>query len=201
MPAWPQSRVTPFDDPDARLSAGRFGMWVFLAVLAVFFAAAMIAFIAVRVDLGDSPLWAGAEVPSLPKSLLASTAVLGLASLVLEWARRTIDRGGDPCPALRAALALGLLFVLLQGWAWIDLWQRNLTPTTDLYGWSFYVLTGVHALHVLGGLVAIGWVLGRWHRPAAVPQRRGSVAFTAMYWHFLGIAWIAFYALLWWAAP
>jgi cytochrome c oxidase subunit 3 len=59
----------------------------------------------------------------------------------------------------------------------------------------------VHALHVLGGLVAIGWVLGRWHRPAAVPQRRGSVAFTAMYWHFLGIAWIAFYALLWWAAP
>lgn len=199
MPAWPQSRVTPFDDPDERLSAGRFGMWVFLAVLAVFFAAAMIALIAVRIDLGDSSLWAGADVPSLPKSLLASTVVLGLASLVLEWARRTIDRGADPCPALRAGLALGLLFVLLQGWAWIDLWQRNLTPTTDLYGWSFYVLTGVHALHVLGGLIAIGWVLGRWHRPTAMPQRRGSIAFTAMYWHFLGVAWLAFYALLWWA--
>ncbi|MGA1361030.1 MAG: cytochrome c oxidase subunit 3 [Gemmatimonadaceae bacterium] len=176
-------------------------MWVFLAVLAVFFSAAIIALVAVRIDLGDSSLWAGAGVPTLPKSLMASTAALGLASLALERARRSIDHGSDPRPALRSGLALGIVFVLLQGWAWIDLWQRNLKPTTDLYGWSFYVLTGVHALHVLGGLAAIGWVLGRWHRPAAMQQRRGAIAFTAMYWHFLGIAWIAFYALLWWAAP
>lgn len=199
MTASPSPRVTPFDDPEARLSAGRFGMWVFLAVLAVFFVAAMVAFIAIRIDLGDSPLWAGPDVPSLPKSLLASTAALALASLAFEAARRAIDRGGDPGPWLRAGLALGIGFLLLQGWAWIGLWQLDLTPTTDLYGWSFYVLTGMHALHVIGGLVAIGWVLGRWHRPAAPPQRRGSVAFVSMYWHFLGVAWIAFYALLWWS--
>ena len=192
-------RVTPFDDPEARLSAGLFGMWVFLAVLAVFFAAAMIAFVAIRIDLGDSSLWAGPDVPPLPRSLLASTAVLALASFAFEASRRAIDRDGDPRPALRAGLALGIVFVLLQGWAWVDLWQRNLTPTTDLYGWSFYVLTGMHALHVIGGLVAIAWVLGRWHRTAPLPQRRGSVAFVAMYWHFLGIAWVAFYGLLWWA--
>jgi cytochrome c oxidase subunit III len=187
-------RVTPFDDPEARRSAGLFGMWVFLAVLGVFFAAAMIAFIAIRIDLGDSALWAGPDVP-----LLASTGVLALASLAFEASRRAVDRGADPQPGLRAGLALGIVFVLLQGWAWVDLWQRNLTPTTDLYGWSFYVLTGMHALHVIGGLVAIVWVLGRWHRPAAFAQRRGSVAFVAMYWHFLGIAWVAFYLLLWWA--
>ncbi len=192
-------RVTPFDDPEARLSAGLFGMWVFLAVLAVFFAAAMIAFVAIRIDLGDSSLWAGPDVPPLPRSLLASTGVLALASVAFEFARRAVDRGADPQPGLRAGLALGIVFVLLQGWAWVDLWQRNLTPTTDLYGWSFYVLTGMHALHVIGGLVAIAWVLGRWHRPAPLPQRRGSVAFVAMYWHFLGIAWVAFYGLLWWA--
>jgi cytochrome c oxidase subunit 3 len=200
MPAWPQPRVTPFEDPDARLSAGRFGMWVLLAVLAVFFAAAIIALVAVRIDLGDSSLWAGAGVPTLPKSLMASTAALGLASLVLERARRSIDRGSDPRPGLRAGLGLGMLFMLLQGWAWIELWQRKLTPTTDLYGWSFYVLTGVHALHVLGGLVAVGWVLGRWHRPAAMQQRRGAVVFTAMYWHFMGIAWLVIYATLLWSA-
>jgi cytochrome c oxidase subunit III len=192
-------RVTPFDDPEARRSAGLFGMWVFLAVLGVFFAAAMIAFIAIRIDLGDSALWAGPDVPPLPRSLLASTGVLALASLAFEASRRAVDRGADPQPGLRAGLALGIVFVLLQGWAWVDLWQRNLTPTTDLYGWSFYVLTGMHALHVIGGLVAIVWVLGRWHRPAAFAQRRGSVAFVAMYWHFLGIAWVAFYLLLWWA--
>ena len=174
-------------------------MWVFLAVLGVFFAAAMIAFIAIRIDLGDSALWAGPDVPPLPRSLLASTGVLALASLAFEASRRAVDRGADPQPGLRAGLALGIVFVLLQGWAWVDLWQRNLTPTTDLYGWSFYVLTGMHALHVIGGLVAIVWVLGRWHRPAAFAQRRGSVAFVAMYWHFLGIAWVAFYGLLWWA--
>lgn len=199
MTAVPRLHNTPFDDPEARLSAGRFGMWVFLAVLAVFFAAAMIAFIAIRIDLGDSSLWAGPDAPPLPRSLLASTAVLALASLAFEASRRTIDRDGDPRSALRAGFALGIVFVLLQGWAWVDLWQRNLTPTTDLYGWSFYVLTGMHALHVIGGLIAVAWVLGRWHRPAMFPQRRGSVAFVTMYWHFLGIAWVGFYVLLWWA--
>ena len=194
-------RTSPFDDPEARLVAGVFGMWVFLVVLGVFFAAAMIAFVAVRIDLGASDLWSAPEAPPPPPILLLSTVVLAMTSLVLVRADRAVVVGGDPAPGLRGGLALGAVFLLLQGWAWIEWWRQGLEPTTDLYAWTFYVLTGVHGLHVVGGLVAIAWVLGRWSRPAPRPLRIGSVRFTGMYWHFLGLAWLGFYGLLWWAAP
>lgn len=195
------NRESPFDDPERRLVAGVFGMWVFLAVLGVFFAAAMIAFVAVRIDLGSSDLWSPPDAPPPPPILLLSTVVLAATSVVLVFAERRTAADLDPRSGLRTAFGAGLLFLTLQAWAWMQWWREGLEPTTDLYAWTFYVLTGVHGLHVVGGLAAIAWVLGRWPRPRPRPQRIGSVRFTAMYWHFLGLAWLGFYALLWWAAP
>lgn len=194
-------RNSPFDHPEARLAAGTFGMWVFLVVLGVFFAAAMIAFVAVRLDLGSSDLWSSPDASPPPPILLFSTLVLAGVSVLLAASERRAVADLDPRRGLTMAFGGGVAFLLLQGGAWLEWWRDGLVPTTDLYAWTFYVLTGVHGLHVVGGLVAILWVLGRWTGPGSRPQRIGSVRFTAMYWHFLGLAWLGFYGLLWWAAP
>lgn len=192
-------RVTPFDDPRAQFAAGTMGMWIFLAVLGVFFASTMIAFVVVRLDLGDSSDWSRSGDPPLPRVLLLSTLVLGLSSVAMGFAQRQASRGGGLVP-LGWALGLGGLFLVLQGFAWLQLWREELTPRTDLYGWTFYVLTGLHALHLVGGVGLLAWVLAR---QAADPQplrRAARVRHAAMYWHFLGVGWLAFYGLLWWAS-
>ncbi len=200
MPASTPRSDSPFEDPRQRIEAGRFGMWVFLVVLGVFFAAAMIAFAAIRIDLGSSPLWAGAGAPPLPPILYASTVVLVLVSGALEWSKRTARRAGNPRFWLWMALALGVGFLTLQSVAWIRLWSEGLTPNRDLFGWAFYVLTAIHALHVLGGLAALGWILGRRRLESEPPTSRASGSLIAMYWHFLAAAWIGLYLLLIWSS-
>lgn len=201
MPASTPRSDSPFEDPRQRIEAGRFGMWVFLIVLGVFFAAAMIAFAAIRIDLGSSPLWGGAGAPPLPHVLYASTAALALVSGVLEMGCRRARRGCNPRAAEWVASFLGLVFLALQASAWQTLWRSGLVPTSDLYGWSFYVLTGVHAAHVVGGIVFLFWILGRGSAGSSTGEQGGTLRLAAMYWHFLGIAWIGFFGLLVWSRP
>jgi cytochrome c oxidase subunit 3 len=193
-------RVTPFDDPRERFAAGTMGMWFFLVVLGVFFASTMIAFVVVRLDLGDSADWSRSGDPPLPRLLLLSTLVLGLSSIAMGVAQRQANRAARALGALRWTLGLGGIFLVLQAFAWLQLWREDLTPRTDLYGWTFYVLTGLHAAHLVGGVGLLAWVLWRQGDDPQVLRRAARVRYAAMYWHFLGVGWLAFYGLLWWAS-
>jgi heme/copper-type cytochrome/quinol oxidase subunit 3 len=95
------------------------------------------------------------------------------------------------------ALLLGVGFLGMQAWAWIDLWRAQLHVQDNLYAWSFYVLTGLHAAHVIGGLpplMLVWWRARNGRYSAAHPE--GAV-YCAMYWHFLDAVWMALYATLW----
>ncbi|MHC4810561.1 MAG: cytochrome c oxidase subunit 3, partial [Planctomycetota bacterium] len=156
------------------------------------------------------------DLPSVPGSLILSTLLLAVTSVAIERAARDARRaaGGTPEDPQVAAAAdrarrdllvaalLGVAFLLLQGLSWID-WLRQvndrLSDSSDhrfaLTG--FWVLTGLHAIHVLGGALPLGlevWLSRR--RPTIDHHRAGTIRFTAMYWHFLGAIWIALYAAL-----
>lgn len=176
------------------------GMWVLLLVLGVFFASTMIAFVAVRLDLADHRDWSRTGDPPLPSILLWSTAVLAASSISIWRGQRLAARDGDPRAWLVATLLLGLAFLWLQAMAWQALWRDGLSARSDLYSWTFHVLTGMHAAHLLAGLAALGWAIWRKVGEEDRFRRRARVRYAAMYWHFLGGAWLAFYALLWWGS-
>jgi cytochrome c oxidase subunit III len=67
-----------------------------------------------------------------------------------------------------------------------------------LYAWTFYFLTGLHAVHVLGGLIPMFFVTVRAARLGYTRENHRSVAYLAMYWHFLDVAWITLYLTLLW---
>jgi len=189
-------RDTPFDDPKARFQAGLFGMWLFLVVLAVVFASTILAYLVVRIDNGAAFIPENAPRP--PVLLLASTVALVLSSFTMQRALRA-GRTGDPRQGglMLVTLILALAFLAVQVWAWIELWRAQLRLADSLYAWTFYVLTGLHAAHVVGGLVPLAVV---WRRAAAgrysAAHPEGAV-YCAMYWHFLDAAWLALYATLW----
>ena len=97
---------------------------------------------------------------------------------------------------LRATLIIGGLFVALQLANWIQLLSGGLAAQSSLYAYTFYILTALHWLHVIGGMVPLWIVSGRAARGAYGPGHYPGVLYCTMYWHFLDIVWIVLFVVL-----
>lgn len=192
------TRVDPFDSVGSRHEAGVFGMWLLLVTLGVLFVAGILGYLVVR--LGQDPLepFVPEGAPPLPRSLLVSTLMLLASGATMHATVRSVRAGDGRAGGLAGlTLLLGLGFLAVQVWAWAELWRAQLRLADSLYAWTFYVLTGLHAAHVIGGLVPLTLV---WRRAAAgrySPAHPEGVVYCAMYWHFLDAVWLALYATLW----
>jgi cytochrome c oxidase subunit III len=186
-------RIDPRTAP-VRRDMARLGMMLVMASLGMLFAAAIVGYLVVRVNAPAAP---GVEFP-LPAGLWASTALLLGCSGSMAWALRRIrhdDRRGLR-RGLATTMALALAFLFSQGVSWAALLEARLTATTNLFGFSFFLLTGLHAAHVIGGLVPLGTIMARAFRDRySIFEHRG-VEYTAMYWHFLDGTWIVVFAVL-----
>jgi cytochrome c oxidase subunit 3 len=172
------------------------GIWVALAAITMSFAALTSALV---VRQGSGIDW---QRIILPPILYANTVVLLASSVTLEIARRRITayaRGREsqiavPMRWLAITLTLGLLFVAGQYMAWQRLKDAGLYLSTNPNSSFFYVFTGIHALHVLGGLCGLVYVMSKLNRSIL---RRSTFAAAAQYWHFMDVLWLYLLLLLW----
>jgi cytochrome c oxidase subunit 3 len=171
--------------------AAKTALWIFLAVATSLFALFISAY-AMRMHLGD---WQPLPEPML---LWWNTALLVATSVVMQrtvLAARRADAGGLRTGLIGAG-ALTLAFLVGQVVAWRQLSAAGYFLTSNPANGFFYLLTAVHSLHVLGGLVAWGRTASRvWHG-ADAPSVRLSVELCAIYWHFLLVVWLVLFALL-----
>lgn len=176
----------------------RTGVWVGLATVAMMFAAFTSAAV-VRQGSGND--W---QHIVLPKILFFNTAVLIVSSITLEIARRRVlvyAKGENasqiiPLAWLGSTLALGLIFVVGQFVAWSQLKAQGVYLATSPTSSFFYVMTVVHAIHVLGGLEGLTRVILK-TSGHVFTLRRATLDGTAYYWHFMGALWIYLLILLW----
>ena len=75
--------------------------------------------------------------------------------------------------------------------------MRHVNIDENLYAWTFYVLTALHVLHIIGGLFALGVVTRHASEGLYDAARHNGIVLCAMYWHSLDVIWIALYATLW----
>lgn len=191
---------SPFDTPRARFLAGRMGMSLFLISLGMLFAASLLGFIAVRLLTND--VWPS-ELPALPRLLWLSTALIVISSGTMQWALEAIRRDGRAIlkGTLLATFALGVGFLVVQIICWMN-WLAQIEAhwaDSETYRFaltSFYVLTGVHAAHVIGGLIPMAFVLWRAFRGRYHAQHHPGVHYVAMYWHFLDVVWFVLFVTL-----
>ena len=148
-------------------------------------------------------------------TLLVNTFVLLLSSLTLEIARRRAAedvvlaplahipgirvRDNRSLPWLWVTIVLGLMFLGGQYLAWHELRLSQVNVESNVSSSFFFILTGVHAVHLMGGLLALIYAgMTSWiHRPPET--RRIAIDVTAWYWHFMGVLWIYVFALLYFA--
>lgn len=178
--------------------------YLFLASLAMFFVASMITYLIVRVQafqpipdaVPGSILTQGPEVYQplkLPASFWISTFILVMVSVFLQRACWLVHR--EKQSGFRAwlifSLGWALLFVFIQSFGMVDLAIQHFSKTdgsTKVYGMSF-TLAFIHALHVLGGMIFLGFVIFQAFRDRYDHERHWAVDHCASYWHFLDIVW------------
>jgi cytochrome c oxidase subunit 3 len=175
--------------------AGVLGMWIFLATLAVLFVAAIVGYLIVRLK---APEWPPPGMPRLPAGLWLATAVLVAGSVTIHRAQKAIRLGERTVSTrwLSATLALGVAFLAVQSWNWWGLIRLRLTAATNLYAFTFFMLTGLHAAHVVGGIVLLAVVLARSLRGRYGSGHHPGITYAAMYWHFLDAIWLVLFAVL-----
>lgn len=195
----------PADTPRGPLhipGAGTIGMTILIISLSVLFLASMLAFFLIRMQyLSGHPgaTWPPAGSPHVPRSLWGSTLVIILTSVTIQSALTAIRRDQDR--ALRVYLKitffLGALFLVLQSlnwWEFIRAFPDNLR--NGVYYGGFLVMTGLHAAHVLGGLIPLPIVhhlssKGRYSR-----NFHPGVRYLTVYWHFLDIVWLFVFLMI-----
>lgn len=169
----------------------KLGLGVFLAVATSLFALFISAY-AIRMEYPD---WRPIDEPTL---LWVNTGILVLSSVFLQWAwnaaKRDAIRTVWRCVLLGAFFALA--FIVGQMLAWDKLMSQGFLITGNPANGFFYVLTAVHALHLIGGLLALRKSIARVWRHDDARSIELGVELCAVYWHYLLAVWVILFSLL-----
>ncbi|HEX8457994.1 MAG TPA: cytochrome c oxidase subunit 3 [Pyrinomonadaceae bacterium] len=184
---------------DAAPQQYRIGMWLALSAILMMFAALSSAY--VFRSTRTQQTWQAFAVPSL---LWVSTALILSSSITIEIARRALRRGASEAYRrwLVVSLAFGLGFLAAQLLAWRALAAQGIYLATNPHSSFFYLLTGLHALHLMGGIIGLCYLTLRARRvflagtATEVGKERARADAIGMYWHFMDGLWVYLFALL-----
>ena len=166
------------------------GMTLFVASEAVFFATLVLAYASFHKVTGAT----AASVLDLNKTIIFTIALLS-SSATMWFAEKAREHGNNSVAAwLAATIFLGGVFIVGQGFEYAKLISENITISRDLFGSTFFTLTGFHGLHVIVGLILLLILLGlavfgRKHEPTVIGMQS-----MAIYWHFVDAVWIVVFS-------
>jgi cytochrome c oxidase subunit 3 len=191
---WLEQGVLDDGVPEFRLShdpAKRVGLGFLLAVIGSLFMLLIGAWF-MRRDLGD---WQPLPVPGI---LWLNSGALILSSLALEWTQRAAK--GESLAQVRLGLAIAAAFALAflvgQLVAWEQLVSSGFVVAGNPANSFFYLVTGLHGLHILGGLVALGWAAVKAGGAEDTSAVLLNVELCATYWLFMLFVWVVLFSLL-----
>jgi cytochrome c oxidase subunit III len=175
---------------------GKLGMWVFLASEIMFFAGFLGAFIVLR-NLNIEVFTASAH--QLDKVLATvNTAVLISSSLSMALSHLALQRGDEK--KFRLYLLITILcafgFLVIKSFEYTAKFDVGIYPWTNTFYASYFTMTGFHALHVIGGLIPMLWMLGKSLTRGYPQAMHHRVEVLGLYWHFVDLVWIFLFPTL-----
>ena len=174
----------------------RIGAWAGIGGIVMLFTALASAYI-VRSASGND--W---RPIVMPKVLWLSTAVIVISSVTMEISRRSLkqDKNSSYSSWLMVTVVLGLGFVASQLVAWRQLWRQGVYMSSNPHSSFFYLFTAAHGVHLVGGLLALSYLLLRTRKKRDTIEcelrRIGAADAASIYWHFMDGLWITLFLLL-----
>jgi cytochrome c oxidase subunit III len=197
-----------FDDAEQQRDAATMGMWLFLATEVLFFGAMFLAYTAYRYAYPQA--FAQASRHTLIAFGATNTAVLLISSTVMAFAVRAakLNKRGLLTILLLITASLGTVFLVIKGFEYAREIQEGLLPgqnfhidaarpaEAEMFFYIYWLMTGVHALHVTIGVCLITLFAFRAWMSDAFHNRDTSVELLGLYWHFVDIVWVFLFPLI-----
>jgi cytochrome c oxidase subunit III len=181
--------------PDTGLHNAKLGIWLFLASEVMLFGGLFSAYVLLRTGADHWPHH------SLNIPLAAFNTVVLIASsmtMVMTWASFKLGAWRKHQIYLAATIGLAMLFLAVKFMEYREHMLAGEFPSHDTFYAIYYTLTGVHGLHVIGGIVVLLYFLGPGARLAqrSPEQFANRIEATGLYWHFVDLVWIFLFPLL-----
>lgn len=182
------------------IPSNKLGMWLFLASEVMFFTGLIAAYVVLRMS---NPAWPGPEGHLSAAIGTFNTLILLCSSYTIVMAYDAVlnDHQRRARGFLIATILLGCSFLGIKGYEYAAKFSHGITPGTDVFWSCYFALTGFHALHVLGGIIANLWVFSLALRRRLPPSRGYLVELAGLYWHFVDIVWLFLFPLLYVIEP
>jgi cytochrome c oxidase subunit III len=174
------------------------GMILFVASEAMFFAAFFGAYFTIK---ANEPVWPPPGIPHLKIDIATVlTVLLVTSSVCVQIAMRSIRAGTTRRATvwLGITIALGIAFLALQAY---DYSQLGFGLKDGVFGSLFYVMTGIHMAHVVGGVVFLALVFGQLVRGRLTREHHDPLAAGAIYWDFVDVVWLCLFTVFYLLTP
>ena len=183
--------------PDTGLYNGKLGIWLFLASEVMLFGALFSSLILLRTGAESWPH--GWEVLNVPLATLNTFILIGSSvTVILAWANLRMGNFARAKMFLALTLACGFGFMIIKGIEYGTKLSHHLYPKTNTFYSIYYTMTGLHGLHVIGGMIVFAYLLGPGAKMwKSEPERfTNRVEVTGLYWHFVDLVWIFLFPIL-----
>jgi len=194
------SALIPYIDephPVTGVTNGKFGTWLFLASEVMLFGALFSTYIILRTGSTSWPH--GYEVLNIPMGTV-NTVILITSSvtMVLAWASLKMNQFGKFKLFLGTTILLSCVFLVIKYFEYAAKFQHEHYPWSSTYFAIYFTMTGLHGIHIIGGIVVNGYLWGPGSKmwKANPEQFAGRVECAGLYWHFVDLVWIFLFPVL-----
>ncbi|MAE67731.1 MAG: hypothetical protein CMJ18_26040 [Phycisphaeraceae bacterium] len=185
---------------DTGLTNGKLGMWLFLASEVMLFGGLFSAYVLLRVGAAPEHWHEGAKTLNTWIGTFNTAVLIGSSvSMVMAWASLKLDNLGRARMYMAITIVLALIFLAVKiQFEYMYKFGHHIYPSTDIYYGIYFTITGLHAIHVLGGVIAIAWFLlpgvSLWRSDPEHYTLR--IEYVGLYWHFVDLVWIFLFPIL-----
>lgn len=183
--------------PDTGLYNGKLGIWLFLASEVMLFGALFSSLVLLRTAADSWPH--GWELLNVPLATLNTFILIASSvTVVLAWANLRLDNYKRARLYLLLTLLCGFGFMIIKGIEYGTKFSHHIYPSTSTFYSTYFVMTGLHGLHVLGGMIVFAYFLGPGGKMWMTEPERftNRIEVTGLYWHFVDLVWIFLFPIL-----
>ena len=183
--------------PDTGVYNGKLGIWLFLASEVMLFGALFSTLILLRTSTPNWPR--GQDILNVPLATLNTFVLIASSvTVVLAWANLRLGNLRKGKLWLAVTLLCGFGFMIIKSIEYTTKISHHLLPGTNNFYATYYVMTGLHGLHVLGGMIVFAYLIltaNKWYGEKR-EQFTNRVEVTGLYWHFVDLVWIFLFPIL-----
>ena len=181
--------------PDSGLANGKLGIWLFLASEVMLFGALFSTYILLRVGASE---WPHGELSIRLGAINTVILICSSVTMVMSWASLKLNNFSKGRLYLLVTILLAAVFLVNKYFEYADHFARGEGPWHSTFLAIYFTLTGLHGLHIVGGIVVMAYLLGPGaHLWKTNPDHYANrIEYTGLYWHFVDLVWIFLFPVL-----